>query len=154
MTLRTLIRATVLIALSTVAATLPSATSTTDARFSASSANGANALSALVVNPPTNVSSTLALNVLPLATCKATVTWTASGTAGVTGYSIQRVRSATGVVDGGPWTVGAGATSTVDAAFPLQLLSNSYAWQIRADRVTWSSAWVQTIPSNLALCLL
>jgi hypothetical protein len=124
------------------------------ATFSGTTDNTSNSVSALVVEPPTAFDGTVSLNVLPLATCRADLTWTPSVTPGVTGYELRRVTAATGAVVDGPYSLSPATTAYTDSPFPLQLIADAYAWEIRTVHDTWTSTWVRVSPPTLLLCLI
>lgn len=128
---------------------------TGSAAFVESTPNVANVASSHAVFPPSDVFADVRLNVLPLLTCRANVTWQPSTTAGVTAYEVRRVVTGTNAVSGGPWTVTAPGTSYNDSAAPLLGAGlGVYEWQVRA--VTGAglrSDWIAADAPGFLLCL-
>lgn len=135
------------LALATIAWQLP----VSNAEFTAIT-NTDNAVEALTIAPPTNITATMAANILPLLTCRVTLTWTASTTPDITGYEIIRVVASTGTTAAGPWTTT--NLTIVDNPVPLQLIGSAYEWRVRTLHSTWHSTWQPATPNNLLACLL
>lgn len=125
---------------------------TSSAAFTATTVNSGNSVGTLTVAPPTNVEAALTVNLLPLLTCRADITWTASSTPEVTGYEVVRIHVADGTVAAGPWTVT--GTSHLDDPVPLQLAGSDYEWHVRSMLNAWGSTWQVAVPDNVAACLL
>lgn len=114
--------------------------------------NPANAITARTIDPPTDVAATLGLNVLPLLTCNATITWTPSTLPDIDGYEVRRVTEGTGAV-AGPWT--SAGPPYVDGAAPVIAGLYGYEWQVRSVVSSgWKSEWVTAVVDNALLCLL
>lgn len=112
---------------------------------------GANAsAAAFSLAAPGSVQAILSANVVPLLTCRASVSWNANPDA--TSYELRRVVASTGAVDAGPWVVG--STSFVDTPVPLQLIGGAFEWQVRAALASWRSEWVTATVVNPLLCLI
>lgn len=122
------------------------------AAFVGSTANDGNSAAALTVAAPPTASTTMALNITPLLTCEATVSWTASSTAEVTGYEVVRIDVSSGLPDAGPWSTA--GLSHVDDPVPMWVLGSGYEWRVRSVVGAWRSAWTVATMTNPLLCLL
>jgi hypothetical protein len=122
------------------------------AAFVAHTSSDGNGVAALSVAPPGNVTATMTVNILPLLTCRVSLSWTASTTPDVNGYEIVRVVASSGAVAAGPWTT-TGLTF-IDNPVPLQLIGSAYEWKVRAMLSNWRSPWQTAAPDNLLACLL
>lgn len=114
--------------------------------------NTGNLVSAPVVAAPTNVAAAVSLNVVPLLTCSATVSWSISSPPPGTAFEVRRVVFGTSTVVAGPWPVS--GSPYVDSPIPLTG-GAGYEWQVRSVLSNgWTSAWVSAVAPNRLLCLL
>ncbi len=150
--LRLAIRHTGAIAIATLLALGTLQLEVSSAAFTTTNSNSGNAASTLTVAPPTNGLATMTLNVVPLATCRVAVSWSASPTPDVTSYDVVRVLASNGSVIAGPWTVS--GTSLIDNPVPLQVVGSEYAWRIRARLASWRSTWHPATAANQLACLI
>lgn len=121
------------------------------AGFRDTTVNIDNAVEALAVEPPTDVSGSTTLNLLPLATCRVHITWTASDTPEVASYEVVRLYDS---VEDERWDVDPDVTETEDTV-SAELVESKYRWELRTRRASWSSSWVDATPPDfLLICLL
>lgn len=123
---------------------------TSAAEFSGTATTEANSLATGEVAAPTAAVAAVALNTLPLLTCRATMSWVPSITSEVTEYEVVRVQRDTTNILAGPWLVN--GTSTVDS--PLPIISDGYDWWVRATLGSWRSPWTTAVSTDPLLCII
>lgn len=117
-----------------------------DATFVAATGSSGNSLATASVAPPTNLTTTFQCGLLGLGS-GVRVQWTASVTAGVTGYRIERSTGGSFAVRG---TVGAGTSVFDDAAS----LNTTYTYRVVAlTASSWTATSTTSQVTTPLLCL-